>query len=144
MFNIISVWFAGLWAAMESDIAFAVICGIILVAAQVVNAGFGIWRNNLEGDKFSLRVLIRSILEEVSITAAAMGTVALLYMLANLAGMSILPGFEVGDLPTLTILVAFGALVIDKVMNIAKNLILAIDARKIKDVVDIQALEEED
>lgn len=144
LLEIITYWAVGLWPAMQKEVTFALICGIILVAAQFVNAFFGINRSKRNGEPFKAKVFISSVLDEVWITMATIGAVALLYMLAGLAGLTLLPGFEIGDLPTLAILLAFGTLVVKKVLNIANNLMAILKGDVPDEIKDEELIEEED
>lgn len=145
LLEIINSWASGLWPAMQNDVTFALICGVILIAAQFVNAFFGINKSKRKGEPFNAKVFLLSVLDEIWITLATIGAVALLYMLAGLAGLTLLPGFEIGDLPTLAILLSFGTLVVKKVLNIADNLMETLKGDiPIKIEEDVELNEEED
>lgn len=128
MLSVMNIWASDLWALMESDFAFALIGGGIILATQLVTAAIGVWKNvGLEGDKFDWRRFVESLLKEVGLTVILLAAVALTYMVANLASLSILPGFDVGDVPTAALLLAYGARVLDHSKSIWDNLMVILN-----------------
>lgn len=125
MINLITQWFNSLWGSMEKDITFVVIGGLILLICQLINAGFGIWKNiGKKGEPFDFNLFITSFLKELGLIILLGVIIAVTYMTANLASLSILPDFQVGDTPTLALLAAYGQQILKKITNMISNLLV--------------------
>ena len=131
MIEILQLWAVDLWTLMSQDFAFALIGGLIILGAQLITAGMGIWKNvGIKGEGFDWTRLVYSLIKEVGLTAILLAGVVLTYMLANLAGLSILPGFDVGDVPTAALLLAYGARVAEQAQNVWRNLIYILNPKE--------------
>ena len=143
MITLMLTWFNSLWGSMEQDIAFALIGGGIILFAQLLNAGIGVWKNiGIKEKDFDPMRFVVSLLKEVGLTVLLIGGVALTYMVANIASLSILPGFDVGDVPTAALLLAYGSEVIKKSKNIWDNLMFIMTGQELTQTIEIEVPED--
>lgn len=125
MLDALQVWAGLLWPSVQNDLAFVAIGGIIVIAAQLVNGAFGVWKNvGVKEEAFDTKHFIYTLIREIGLVALLAAVIVILHMLGNLAGLSIIPSFEMGDLPTIGLLVAFGTDVYDKAKNTWNNLLV--------------------
>lgn len=136
MLKVITLWASQAFSKMGDDIQFAVIGGIIILFAQLLNAAIGVWKNEKEDGEFSWRYLIETFIREITFTILVMGGVAIVYMLEELAALTLVPGFDVGDVPAAALLLAYGANVLEKSKSIYMNLMFIMTGHNSDEEVD--------